>query len=136
LMNKKNGFTLVEFLGVITILAMLGVIIVPTINNVISENRKKLYDTQIRNIKASASNFVSENILSLDIEKNESLGITLGMLKELGYIDKNITNPITRESFDNDLVIIITNNESGFEYTVCTSDNLCDIDYELYQEMI
>jgi len=135
-MNKKNGFTLVEFLGVITILAMLGVIIVPTINNVISENRKKLYDTQIRNIKASASNFVSENILSLDIEKNESLGITLGMLKELGYIDKNITNPITRESFDNDLVIIITNNESGFEYTVCTSDNLCDIDYELYQEMI
>lgn len=135
-MNKKNGFTLVELLGVITILAMLGVIIVPTINNVISENRKKLYDTQIRNIKASASNFVSENILSLDIEKNESLGITLGMLKELGYIDKNITNPITRESFDNDLVIIITNNESGFEYTVCTSDNLCDIDYELYQEMI
>lgn len=131
-MKNRNGFTLVELLGVVTILAMLGLIIVPTINNVVSENRQTLYDTQIRNIKSSASNFVSENILSLDIDKDKSLGITLGRLKELGYIDKNIENPITREAFDDSLVIIITNTDVGFDYTVCTDDVSCDTNVDFY----
>ena len=77
---KKNGFTLVELLGVVTILAMLGMIIVPVINKVITDNKNELYEVQIRNIKSGASNFVSENIFSeeLDIPNNSSIGIKLG----------------------------------------------------------
>ena len=70
---KKNGFTLIELLGVVTILGLLGVIIVPTINNVISKNKQVLYDTQIRNIESAASHYVSENFLSLDIPNNSTI---------------------------------------------------------------
>lgn len=131
-MKKKNGFTLVELLGVVTILAMLGMIIMPVINNVISENKQSLYDTQIRNIKMGASNFVSENILSITINKNESIGITLGKLKELGFVDKEIKDPISREKFDDNLLVIITNTDSGYEYTVCTDEVNCDSNVSLY----
>ena len=132
---RNNGFTLVELLGVITILAMLGLIIVPTVNNIITENKNELYDVQIRNIKSGASNFVSDNVFSdfLDIPNNSSIGIRLGKLKELGYVDDNITNPISKSKFSDDLVILITNN-NGFSYTVCDERVNCNLDVRFYGE--
>lgn len=134
---KKNGFTLVELLGVVTILVMLGLIIIPTINKVVSDNKVKLYNVQIKNIKSGASSFVSENVLSFDVPNNGSIGIKLGKLKELGYVDNNITNPITREQFDDNLVIIITNSSNVYEYTVCddtVDDVYCDSNVTIYGE--
>lgn len=133
---KKNGFTLVELLGVVIILAMLGLIIVPTINKVLADNKNELYEVQIRNIKSGASNFVSENIFSenLNIPNNSSIGIKLGKLKELGYIDSDITNPITKNKFSDDMVILITNNDNGFSYTVCDERVNCNTNVRIYGE--
>lgn len=130
----KKGFTLIELLGVVTILAMLGLIIVPTTNKIISDNKKQLYDIQIRNIKSGASNFVSEHVFDLDIPNNSSIGIKLGKLKELGYIDIDITDPTTKIKFDDDLVILITNNDSGYTYTVCDDSVVCDANVSFYGE--
>lgn len=129
---KENGFTLVELLGVVTILAMLGLIIVPTINKVLSDNKRKLYDVQIRNIRSGASNFVTENILSIDIPINSSVGITLGDLKSLGYIDTDISDPVSRSKFDDSLAIIITNTSNGYDYKVCTNEVSCDLNIPFY----
>lgn len=125
---KRNGFTLVELLGVVTILAMLGIIVVPTISKVISDNKRQLYDVQISNIKSGASNFVSENIFSdrLEISNNSSIGIRLGKLKELGYIDSDISNPITKNKFSDDMIIMITNHNNVFSYTVCDGSVNCE----------
>jgi prepilin-type N-terminal cleavage/methylation domain-containing protein len=133
---RKNGFTLIELLGVIVILAMLGVIIVPTINKVITDNKNELYEVQIRNIKSGVSNFVSENIFSdgLSIPNNSSIGIKLGKLKELGYIDSDITNPITKNKFSDDLVILITNKDNGYSYTVCDERVNCNTNVRMYGE--
>ena len=130
---KKNGFTLVELLGVVTILALLGMIIIPNINSVISNNKQKLYDVQIRNIKSGASNFVSEHIYELEIPNNDSIGIKLGKLKQMGYIDSNISNPITKNKFSDDLVIMITNKDNSYSYTVCDNSVNCER-VELYEE--
>lgn len=131
---KKNGFTLIELLGVVTILALLGLIIVPTINNVISDNKIKLYNVQIRTIKSAASDFVSENILSLDVPNNGSIGIRLGKLKELGYVDSNISNPISKSKFSDNMIILITNSNSSYSYTVCDGSVNCDINVAIYGE--
>lgn len=131
---RKDGFTLIEFLGVLTILALLGVIIVPTINDIILNNKQKLYDTQIRNIKSGASNFMSDNVFNYDFSINESFGIKLSDLKNLGYIDSDIKNPISREKFSDDLVIIISNTSSGYTYTVCTENVYCDTNINFYGE--
>ena len=133
---KKNGFTLVELLGVVTILALLGMIIVPVINKVISDNKNELYEVQIRNIKSGVSNFVSENVFSeeLDIPNNSSIGIKLGKLKELGYVDSSITNPVTKVKFSDDLIILITNNDNGYSYVVCDERVSCDTNVRIYGE--
>ena len=126
-MKNSKGFTLIELLGVIVILAMLGVVIVPMLDGVIKSNKNDLYDTQIRNIKSAASNYVSENILSLDIPLDSSISITLGELKSMGYVDNDISDPITGKPFSSNLVILITNTSSGFSYTVCTDNVSCNV---------
>ena len=126
-MKNSKGFTLIELLGVIVILAMLGVVIVPMLDGVIKSNKNDLYDTQIRNIKSAASNYVSENILSLDIPLDSSISITLGELKSMGYVDTDISDPITGKPFSSNLVILITNTSSGFSYTVCTDNVSCNV---------
>ncbi len=124
---KKNGFTLVELLGVVTILAMLGLVIVPVVNKVVTDNRQQLYDVQIRNIKSAASQFVSEHVYSdeLDILNNSSVRIKLGTLKTSGYIDSNISNPISKQKFSDDLYIMITNKDNNYTYTVCDGSVNC-----------
>lgn len=129
---KNNGFTLIELLGVVTILAMLGLVIVPITTGVIKDSKDKSYNIQINNIKNGASNFVTENIFNLDFSVSDRLGITLGRLKELGYIDDDISDPITRKKFSNDLVIIIHKTDKGFLYTVCTSQEYCDLNVDMY----
>lgn len=128
---KNKGFTLIELLGVVTILAMLGLIIVPTINKVVNDNKQKLYDVQIRNIENGASNFVADNVLNIDIPLGTSKGITLLRLKNLGYIDNDIVDPISKEKFDDSIVVIISNTVNGYQYKVCTASVVCESVSEL-----
>ena len=102
---KSRGFTLVELLAVITILALLGLLIVPVISNVLSDNKTKLYNVQINNIEEGAKSYVSEHIFSIDIPIGTSKGITLGKLKNFGYVADDIIDPLTKEEFSNDMII-------------------------------
>ncbi len=44
---KKDGFTLVELIAVIVILGLIGIIIVPTVNDTIQKQRKKAFKTSV-----------------------------------------------------------------------------------------
>jgi len=57
---KKQGFTLVEVMGVITLLGLLSVLIVPTVINQI-RNSKKEVDEVTQNIIFSATDLYLEN---------------------------------------------------------------------------
>ena len=44
---KKKGFTLVELLAVITVIAIIGLISVPVVEGIVKRSRQKAYDRQI-----------------------------------------------------------------------------------------
>ena len=92
---KKRGFTLIELMGVLIILGVLSLIIIPIVSNVLKEQKQNQYDQQIANIELMAKNFGSDNLVILPSEDGESMDITLGQLKSMGYVEKNIINPIT-----------------------------------------
>ena len=123
---RNRGFTLVELLAVVAILAMLELIIVPVINNVLNDNKAKLYNLQIQNIEDGARGYVSDRVFSIDISVGSSKGITLGTLKQQGYVENDIVNPLTKERFSDNMVIIISNTSTGFTFKVCTSDIICE----------
>ncbi len=114
---KKNGFTLLELMGVLIVLAILALLVTPVISKTIKNNKKKLYDIQIEVIEKAAKDYAIKN-KDLLPEEGEAIIITLGELKKSGLIKEEVRNPMTKELFSNDLKIQIGNSHNQYTYTV------------------
>jgi len=114
---NKNGFTLIELLGVITLLGVISLIAFPTVKSIMDDSKQKLYDEQIDLIENSLENFASSNVLLLP-EDNNTVTLTLGQLKQGGYIQKKIKNPKTNKCFSNETLLNITKYNETYVYKV------------------
>ena len=117
----KKGFTLIELLGVITILGLLTLIAVPTIEKNIKDGKQKLYNVQISNIESGLKNWATDNLFYLPDDEDGVVTITLYQLKQGGYVDKDITNPLNDQLFPNDMLLTITRKNKAFEYVALTN---------------
>ena len=119
---KKNGFTLVELLAVITILSIVSLIAVPSINRSIQASRQNAYDAQVKNLKTGAKEWGVDNIYSLPADGSE-ITVDLKTLKQGGYVDSNIKNPKTKKKMsDTCTKVKIANINGKLTYTVTIED--------------
>ena len=133
---KTNGFTLLELVAVIVILALIGLLTMPLITKLINNNKDKAYNNQIINIENAAKNWGADNIYLLPDEEDETLYITLAHLKATGLIDKSIINSQTENEFLNDMKIRITYQNSGLIYEVLESSGSMTGEINLNQPTI
>ncbi len=109
-MNKK-GFTLVEIIIVIVLIALMAVIVIPNLAKGDVETKQQLYDSKVKSSLAAAYKYGKENIDSLSNDGSCTY-ITIGDLIEKGYITPDdeegtyLVNPITNESM-NDVTICV-----------------------------
>ena len=61
----KKGFTLVEILGVIVVLGIIGLIAFPIVNSTIKETKQKSYDAQIKMIVEAGQKWGVKNVEQL-----------------------------------------------------------------------
>ncbi len=127
----KKGFTLAELLGVIVLLGAIMLIVVPLVSNSMKDSEEELYNDQIESIKLSLELWMSYN-QSPNI--GETITLSLSQLKEAGFVELDITNPITKELFPNDMVLKIINNNGIIEYEV-TENGDNKNDYNLIPSM-
>ena len=128
-MNKRiKGFTLVELLAVIVILSLLLLLAVTTVSSQFKNSKDELYDTQLNNIKLAAEMWGSDNKVKLN-SISDCVTLTLGYLKDEGYVDANIKNTYTGELFKDDEVFVnITKETNRYKYEVFDdSSKLCSI---------
>ena len=93
---KKNrkGFTLVELLATIAILAIVVGLVIYVAIGAINEGKKKTYQTTIKNVETNASSYLTENakrlfFLSLESDSdNEYQCVTVKNLMDTGFLDK------------------------------------------------
>lgn len=64
-MKKKNGFTLVELLAVIVLIALLAVIAVPSALNLSKKVKNKTYESKIEIMEENAVNYGQSNLSSV-----------------------------------------------------------------------
>ena len=119
---KNKAFTLVELLGVIVLLGILGIVIIPKVGDSITNSKETAYITQEETIKKAVNDFLVDNTDLL--EDNDTITIKLGVLKQKGYIPVNIKNPKTRKNISNESLIIITKNGNTYDIKL----NLIDLE--------
>lgn len=104
-MNKK-GFTLIETILVVAILALLMLVLVPNVISLIGKNNKESCENLKDNIISSAKIYVNTNKYDLDFVCNTAKDIPLQTLVDSGdlNIDKDgkIINPIDDTEIDLD----------------------------------
>lgn len=125
--NKDNigGFTLVEILAVVTILAILLLVAVPNINNWIGYGRKKYYEAMKTTIIDATSEYLSSNkfirprdgeyrVICTDILVNDDL---IPKLTDYGKKECDPKGSADKKSY---VVVYRKNTEkTNYEYQVC-----------------
>lgn len=116
----KKGFSLIELLGVISILAVLTIIGTVSINSLIQKGKNDTYEIIKKSATTSLKLWGSDNLLYMP-EENEVIYMTLYQLKLLGYV-KDLKNPKTNNYISNNSILTITNN-NGYQYNIVIDDN-------------
>ena len=117
-MNRK-GFTLIELLAVIILVALIGVLVIPSVIDTAKKTKQKAYDILIENIGTAAKTYFEEceygdlnnevkyGRYACTINDDNSIKTTLGTLANLGFLptketyeDSNkrkVSNPIDNQ---------------------------------------
>lgn len=128
---KNKGFTLVELLGVIAILGIIGSITVTIVSNIINKGLDDTNNAQIKSIEKAAKNWANANMFSNDLPKCNTgscnSSISVSYLITEGYLDSDdITSPKTGESYKCSSVKITKdaeNNKYSFDFQFQKCEN-------------
>ena len=147
-MRNKKGFTLVEILVSIGLLALIGTVIGISLNKAFKDNNKNNYDEFVEKVKSAAMLYVNNTVdIINDLNDFSFKIITIGDLVDNGYLNDNLVNPDTNEKvgkneeiqvfYDSDHELIVVypytnDNKDSYLYTLNysvmygdTTDNLC-----------
>ena len=111
----KKGFTLVELLAVLVILAVVSMLVFPNVVKIIADSKEKLYQSQMRDIESVGKNFAMDHTELLDANHINPTYVTVDALKYSGYLEiDKISNPKTGEEMNG--CVKIDYNETNNQY--------------------
>ena len=112
--NFKMGFTLIELLAALVVLAIIALIVYPTIGKVLANNKTKAYEKQLDVIEVAASNWLIENEGKL---KDNAYALPINDIVGSGFIEENeLINPINNEPLTGCIFITWRKNIKQYEY--------------------
>ena len=125
-MNSK-GFSLIELVVVVAILALIAITIVPNVLGLINNNKEKEYNNLVNNIKSAAKNYISDyrynlNSIGKTIDCNStpritSFEITIEELTSKKYLSSPVINPINNSDMTGKVIAIFDCSKKTFTYT-------------------
>lgn len=115
---KNKGFTLVELLAVIVIIAVISGIVFPIITGNINNAKEKLHEVQVKDIESAAKKWGLNNLDKLDKYHINDIYLSLTYLKDNGYLEKEeILDPKTKEEFVGCVLVRYNFELNQYDYT-------------------
>lgn len=126
-LNKRKGFTIVELVIVIAVIAILAAVLIPNISNLVKKANASADESLVRNLNTA---------LSMDVEKHQTMDAALEAAKTNGGYDlttivtKNKDNKILWDS-KNDCFVYMKKGASKPTYLPNTQEvkDVKDVDY-------
>lgn len=123
-MNNK-GFTLIELIVVVAIIALLSLVLTPNVISLINKNKVNSYNDTIKSIEMAAATYVSDNRYGLGITCTDNeKKVTLKTLVEAGALTSIPTNPCTNGNFVDTEEVTITYYCNTKEYSYYFKDKI------------
>ena len=94
---KKNGFTLIEILGVVVILSMIVILAFPTITKNIKKSETKIDSASMELIKSATDLYMDDNKVLYPQKLGDEYCITLQKLVDSGHLRTPIMNVKTNQ---------------------------------------
>lgn len=92
---KKNGFTLVELLGVIIVIVALSLVVFPLVINGFKRNKKEVSAITKRLIEDAAITYMDENPNMYEKVEGNVYCVSLSQIVNSGNLSSPITDPST-----------------------------------------
>lgn len=116
-MKNRNGFTMIELLATITILGILSIVAITSVNFLIKKGKSDYLVTQRSNLINAAKSFYQNNRSRLPKTIGEKDSVSYGELKNGKYIGKLYADDKTTEcDVDNTKVVVLKKDKTNYKY--------------------
>ena len=134
-MQKKNGFTLVELLATIVILAVLALIAIPNVSSLVQKSKTNMFCKKVESIEAAAKYYAQDYLSDLATTDGTVVAnkIPIRFLVEKGYLKKDkenctlgtncVNDPRDNSSLDNNYIDIYSENNRLYGRYLYTSQD-------------
>ena len=111
----KKAFTLIEMLAILLILAILSLILIPTVQEGVKKAKDDTYNAQVTVILNAAENyFMNSNYV---VKKKKKKVIYLSDIVNSGYLDsKKIVSPVDESEMTGCVLISTYSNQYHYKY--------------------
>ncbi len=97
---KRKGFTLIEMLGVFTLLALILFLSIPTITGTLKKQKENTYEKFLSDLYLATEAYVqSHTEYNLSVQ-DQRLYIKLEDVVEANYLKSTVINPKTKEKIN------------------------------------
>ena len=122
---KNKGFTLVEMLGVMTLLVIIFAFIYPNAINMLEKGKENDYLEYENSVFLAVEAYINSDVSlsSKLVNEGDSLSITYSDLLKSGFLSSKLVNPKTNASTGSEptkVVVIKVAKDKSFIYTIGT----------------